>query len=205
MTDADSIILLAAEHPLPVAFCFLAFYLACRCAIKRLFRPRFPQKFSGRVVYVCDGDTIWLKTRWGKRVKLRLVGMDAPESDQSYGKDATLFLKQLLQGKTVAATAIGFDVYGRLISKVVLGNADISELMIENGWAWPYRQYFNRLNEETRRRYDAAGARAKTRRAGLWQEASPLPPWKWREQHRSWAARLIFRIKRWIRKIFFWI
>ena len=38
------------------------------------------QEWEARVQYVVDGDTLWVtRAESGKRVKLRLRGMDAPE------------------------------------------------------------------------------------------------------------------------------
>ncbi|HGJ5916276.1 MAG TPA: thermonuclease family protein, partial [Arsenophonus nasoniae] len=41
--------------------------------------------FSGRVVNVIDGDTVFVLTE-GKRVKVRLIGIDAPELGQPFGR-----------------------------------------------------------------------------------------------------------------------
>ena len=41
-------------------------------ALRRLMRPRFPFTFRGKVVWVCDGDTIWVRTAWGFKRRLIL-------------------------------------------------------------------------------------------------------------------------------------
>lgn len=49
---------------------------------------------------VSDGDTIWVTDATGKH-KIRLDKIDAPESDQVFGKEATQFLKDLVYGEEV--------------------------------------------------------------------------------------------------------
>ena len=46
--------------------------------------------WSGKVVHVADGDTITVQ-RDGKRVKVRLYGIDTPEKAQWYGQKAKAF------------------------------------------------------------------------------------------------------------------
>ncbi len=68
---------------------------------------------------VVDGDTIWI----GK-TKIRLFGIDAPETKQECqdangnpwmtGQDATAFLKSLTEGKQVICSEHGKDKYGRV-------------------------------------------------------------------------------------------
>ena len=61
-----------------------------------LFHPRLPWLFKAKVQHVCDGDSIWVKTWYGRRVKLRLAGIDAPESEQSYGEVSQRVLEDFI-------------------------------------------------------------------------------------------------------------
>lgn len=54
----------------------------------------------GTVTRVSDGDTIWVTDSAGKH-KIRLDKIDAPESDQAFGKEAAQFLKDLVYGEEV--------------------------------------------------------------------------------------------------------
>ena len=78
---------------------------------KSVSLPVFPEiDFSGhqpcRVIRVVDGDTI-VVIRDGSNVSIRLQGVDTPETKhpskpvQAYGKEASLFLANLLQGEKV--------------------------------------------------------------------------------------------------------
>lgn len=40
----------------------------------------------GNVTKVSDGDTVWVTDNKGEREKIRLNGIDAPESTQAFGK-----------------------------------------------------------------------------------------------------------------------
>ena len=201
MMSFDQFIFTAADHPLISAGVVLFVWLLVRRFIRRLFRPRFPRTFTARVTYVCDGDSVWVKPRWGRRTKLRLIGMDAPETEQAFGRDATEVLTKKIGGTTISVTAVGVDPYGRLISRVQLGNTDVSEFMIKAGLAWPYTRYFSRLSQNDVVRYTAAGDSARKARRGLWQEANPLAPWTWRERHRSWWSRFLFWLTRWVKRL----
>ena len=202
MMDWNELIFTAADHPAATASVFLAAYVLLHLAVKRLFRPRFPRKFKARVVHVCDGDSIWVKQRFGRRVKLRLIGIDAPETEQAFGRDATECLKRKIAGEAVDVTAVGVDPYGRLVSRVMLGKTDVSEFMIREGLAWPYWRYFARLSQDDAVRYNTACESAKKKKKGLWQETNPLAPWTWRENHRSWLARLLYAMRRLFRRLF---
>ena len=201
MTDFDLFIFEAAEHPLLCAGAVGLVWLVCRRLIRYLFRPRFPRTFTARVTYVCDGDSIWVKPRWNRHTKLRLIGMDAPETEQAFGRDATETLRRKIAGETVTVTAVGVDPYGRLISRILLGRTDISEFMIKEGLAWPYQRYYARLTQNEVVRYNAAYESAKKARRGLWQEKNPLAPWTWREQHRTWWTRFLFWFTRWLKRL----
>ena len=162
----------------------------------RLSRPRFPKTMHGRVVYVCDGDTVYLKTFF-KRHKLRLAGMDAPETAQPYGKESQKYLSDLVLNRTVQVLVLDIDIYGRYVSQIHYNGTDISLEMIRSGMAWPYYRFFSRLNAQDRRIYESAGWEARHRRRGLWIDKTAVAPWTWRRQHRSlWAQIMI-----WLRRI----
>ena len=53
------------------------------------------------------------------------------------------------------------------------------------GLAWWFRKYANEQSAEDRGRYEHAEFEAKIRRAGLWSEKAPTPPWEWRRGARN--------------------
>ena len=66
--------------------------------------------WSGEVVHVADGDTITVQ-RGADRVKVRLYGIDTPESSQWYGQNAEAFTSSQVFGKTVEVQEIDVDRY----------------------------------------------------------------------------------------------
>ena len=50
----------------------------------------------------------------------------------------------------------------------------------EHGIAWWYRAYKKDQSANDRRLYEAAETSAKAKKVGLWADAKPVPPWKFR-------------------------
>ncbi len=135
--------------------------------------------FVGKVVGVSDGDTIEVM-RAGRAVRVRLNGIDCPESHQAYGTRAKQFTSELVFGKTVAVQIHGTDQYGRILGEVILPDGrSLNRELVRNGYAWWYRRYSNdpvlqQLEDEARRA-----------RRGLWRDRNPVPPWEFRRERRS--------------------
>ena len=131
-------------------------------------------EFGGRVVGVGDGDTLTVRTDDGRRVRVRLAGIDAPEHDQPYGAAATRSLTALALNRTVRVRRVAEDDYGRVVGAVFAGGRDLDAEQVRRGMAWVYRRY-----ARSRRLY-ALEAEAKQARRGLWADPNPIPPWDWR-------------------------
>lgn len=129
-----------------------------------------------------DGDTFLLLT--GTRtVKVRLFGLDAPEvrrklrPGQPFGTEAKQALEKKVEGKKISIDVVDVDKNLLVIGMVKTGGRDIDREMIEEGWAWAYRQ---RLREPYTSRYVAAENKARKMRLGLWRQENPQPPWSFR-------------------------
>lgn len=167
------------------------------CAFLWFLRPRrFPWHFRARVTYVCDGDSIWVRTWYGQRLKLRLLGIDAPETKQPSGKSSRDCLNWLIGGRSVEVVAVNRDVYSRLVCAISYKGQDICLRMIEEGMAWPYFQYMRQLTPQQRHVYREAYELAKREQRGLWRGKNPEMPWEWRRRHRTLWEQLIWWIKR---------
>ena len=140
--------------------------------------PKVIDQFTGKIVGVTDGDTVAVLVN-RKTVKVRLEGIDAPESRQSFGNKSKQALSRLVFGKQVTIKKTGEDRYGRTLGVIMLGKVDVNAKMIEDGWAWHYKKY----NDEER----LAKLEVKSRSAkrGLWVEAKPLAPWDYRARQRT--------------------
>ncbi len=142
---------------------------------------------EGFVKAVYDGDTILLTTREDSRLKVRLYGIDAPETKkpgkpgQPYGDVSKRMLMYKLMGRRVTAEIMDVDQYKRVVAVIRHNGSDINREMIIEGMAWAYRQYLHEPYESAYIRYEAG---ARSRRAGLWRESNPQPPWEFRRKKR---------------------
>jgi micrococcal nuclease len=146
---------------------------------------------EGTVVKVTDGDTIKVETPEGTMLKVRLYGIDAPETEkinrrtgliskkgQSYGEEAYRALESKVFGKKVKVDIIDIDRYKRMVGIVSLGNRNINIDMVKEGWAWAYKEYLDRPYASE---YLDAENEARAKRLGLWQQRNPTPPWEFRK------------------------
>ncbi|MBN1279896.1 MAG: thermonuclease family protein [Chlorobiaceae bacterium] len=134
---------------------------------------------SGRVIRVADGDTITILHNDNKQEKIRLYGIDAPEKSQPFGRKARKYTSSLVFGKQVLIRTMDRDRYGRNVAWVYVGEKNINAELVKAGYAWHYRKYSNdrqlqQLEEE-----------ARNARRGLWRDAKPVPPWKYRVKKRN--------------------
>ena len=78
-----------------------------------------PQTITGKVVAISDGDTLTVLDANNRQHKIRLDGIDAPESSQDFGSRAKQSLSDLVFGKTVTVISSKKDRYGRTLGKVM--------------------------------------------------------------------------------------
>ena len=79
----------------------------------------FAENFTGRVVGISDGDTIRVMHE-GRAERVRLWGIDAPESGQPWGTRAKQFTGDLAFGKTVTVRVREIDRYKRTVAEIIL-------------------------------------------------------------------------------------
>lgn len=158
---------------------------------------RSPVRLEGRTVRVHDGDTIHILAA-GRRIKVRLHAIDAPELGQPFGRKSREALAAMIAAKYVRVDVRGRDVFGRTIGTVWIlqrmslpdrpatgfaREINVNEEMIRRGWAWCFRKYTHG-QPDLFRRYMRLEREAREGRRGLWADPKPLPPWKWRRIRR---------------------
>src|SRR2546421_10842584 len=99
------------------------------------------QVLTGRVVRVADGDTVTILDSTNTQHRIRLQGIDAPESHQAFGAQSKQSLSQMIFDKNVSAEYEKTDRYGRIVGKILLDGTDISLDQIRAGMAWHYKDY----------------------------------------------------------------
>lgn len=87
-----------------------------------------------------DGDTVLLvRAGQSEPVKLRIDGVDAPESCQPGGMASRDELIRLVLRKQVQVTDLGQDSYGRQLGRLSVEGVDVGAEMVRSGMAWAYR------------------------------------------------------------------
>lgn len=148
---------------------------------------------EGMVKAVYDGDTVLLATREESRLKVRLYGIDAPETrkpdkaGQPYGDVSRRTLMFKIMGRRVTAEIMDIDQYKRAVAVIRYAGRDINREMVADGMAWAYRQYLQGAYESE---YTGAESMARSRRAGLWRDSNPHPPWEFRDGYKGKGKHL---------------
>jgi endonuclease YncB( thermonuclease family) len=92
--------------------------------------------FSGKVVRISDGDTIRVMHN-GVAERIRLWGIDSPESKQAFGTRAKQFTGDLAFGKIVAVHVRDVDHYGRTVAEIILQDGrNLNREIVRAGFAW---------------------------------------------------------------------
>jgi micrococcal nuclease len=120
---------------------------------------------------VIDGDTVELST--GEKV--RMIGVDTPETKdprkpvQYFGKEATAFTRQLVEGKRVRLEydQQRRDKYGRTLTYVYLDDGTfVNAEIIKQGYGFAYTRFPFKYLEQFRQ----LEREAREARRGLWAE-----------------------------------
>ena len=144
----------------------------------------FPKTFKGKVVGVTDGDTITVLV--GKTPhKIRMAGIDAPETKQAFGTKSKEHLSDSVAGRFVVVDYNKRDRYERILGKVLLSDQDMNLEQIKAGLAWHYKKYQNEQTTADRVKYSDAEREARMGRHGLWHDAKPVPPWQYCQARRQ--------------------
>ena len=139
---------------------------------------------------VIDGDTIEVGA-----VRIRLFGVDAPESAQRClaggrhwpcGEQATRALVRHIDSRSVACEERDQDRYGRIVAVCRYGGQDVNAWLVREGWAMAYRRYSSA--------YAGEEASAKAAKRGVWR-GEFVPPWDWRRGDRLKSASRGDRVK----------
>jgi len=169
----------------PFLICLVALALGLTACVAPALPPAPPHPgdrptFTSTVLGVTDGDTLTVLAN-GAREKVRLTGIDCPESDQPFGSQATQLTTQLALEKVVTVTDFGRDKYHRLLGEVVLPDGRLlNRELVREGFCWWYRKYAPENGELERLETEAREARK-----GLWADSQPVPPWEWRKRRGS--------------------
>jgi endonuclease YncB( thermonuclease family) len=130
----------------------------------------------GKVIGVSDGDTITVIDAEKTEHKVRLMGIDAPETKQDFGNESKQTLSNFIYQKEVTVAYKKLDKYQRKVGKVILYEQDICLAMIELGMAWHYKDYEKEQSKTDRDLYSQAELKARESNIGLWQLSNAIEP-----------------------------
>jgi endonuclease YncB( thermonuclease family) len=127
---------------------------------------------------IVDGDTVQIDA-----TKIRLSGIDAPETDQvcldpagekwACGVTTRDELIEHAGGKVWTCHISGTDRYRRSLAACEVAGEDVQQWMVRSGWALSFVRYSHV--------YDVDEAIARDARSGLWAGAF-IAPWDWRHR-----------------------
>lgn len=99
-------------------------------------RPPETEMLEG-AAYVIDGDSIRIQKR-----EIRLFGIDAPEFNHPYGKQAKWALVELCKGNRIRAEIFEVDAHGRTVARCYLPDGrDLSAEMVRVGLAIDWAKF----------------------------------------------------------------
>jgi micrococcal nuclease len=153
------------------AYLILGFVIGLVAAQTVKFPVPQGQTIKATVVSVTDGDTI--KVRVGNELQtVRIIGYNAPETNQPFGDKASLYLKTLLEGREVIleSDVQATDKYGRRLYHVWLPQVLVRELMLLSGLGQIMTIPPNVRHSDYYQRVQTA---ARSVRLGIW--AVPFP------------------------------
>ena len=137
----------------------------------------FGQRFPVTVVGITDGDTFTVINRDKLQLKVRIIGIDAPEKKQAYGNKSRQTLSDLIFQQQIEIDVQYQEKWGRYAAKVYLADGrDVGLLMLQAGMAW------HNVNYDKTPAYAAAEKAARKARKGLWADAHPVAPWDFRSR-----------------------
>ena len=144
-------------------------------------RTPSPRKNRGAIVWrvskVVDGDTFWAINPNDNKIKIRLIGVDAPESRNSFrkkispfGKVSKSYLTDLILGKnlTLEIDVDSLDQYGRTLAYAFLEDRTfVNDKIIKDGYGKvmtvpPNVKYVERFVDSQRQ--------ARENKLGVWKE-----------------------------------
>lgn len=148
--------------------------------------------WQGKVIGISDGDTITVlreQDTTKEQVKIRLYGIDCPESHQAFGSAAKQATSDLVFGKIVEVDEIDKDRYGRTVAVVIALDTErvLNADLLAQGYAWVYRQYCREMFCDAWKRLES-DARKDGR--GLWADVNATPPWEFRRNGRQVKASI---------------
>lgn len=141
----------------------------------------------GRVEAVDEGDVLTV-FNLNRSIKIRLLGIDAPETDQPLAEVSKQHLADLVLNKFVVVHYTGLGSKGYILGRVMLADMDVCAQMLRDGVAWYDASGASRLNSQEQTTYAAAEQAARSERRGIWENPNSIAPWEFLKARQQAAA-----------------
>jgi endonuclease YncB( thermonuclease family) len=146
----------------------------CGCAYLEAQANSDPRRlvgvtFSATVVSVIDDDTVRVALADASELRVRLEGIDCPETGEPYSTRACNATRALLFTRRVQVRGITVDRYARLVARIVVGDVDMSLELLKSGLACHFTRY------STDRFLAEAQREAQRKGLGFWSRGAPKP------------------------------
>lgn len=135
------------------------------------------------VIRVYDGDTLNVDVQ-GETVRIRLYGIDAPESGQDGNVAATRFLRRLVLEHPVEFKIMKSDRLDQAYAVVIREGKEssVNAAMVANGYAWVNP---DQCKIDECPHWREIESQARMLKLGIWSDLNVVPPWEFREQQRK--------------------
>ncbi len=137
------------------------------------------KEIKGVVQKIIDGDSLIIKIKEGKKIEVRLYGIDSPEYDQPYSNLSKRYLVEKILKKTVYLSVVDIDRYKRKVAIVRKGKVIVNSELVRLGYAWVYPKYCKNDFCNAWKKYQKT---AKKNKKGLWKDKKPISPWRWKHK-----------------------
>ncbi len=124
-------------------------------------------EFQGVVQSCHDGDTCRVSVN-KEVLKVRFFGIDAPELNQEYGKEAQKYTANLILNKNVNLKCFG-NSYDRSTCEIDLDGKIINQQLVKAGWAVDSPKY-------SKGKYKPDESYARENKLGMWRLGFKLSP-----------------------------
>ncbi|MBI2084006.1 MAG: thermonuclease family protein [Candidatus Aenigmarchaeota archaeon] len=150
------------KHRMYLIASFAVLILFAGCTQSKTAQTVLPDEVAV-VSRVVDGDTVELEN--GERV--RLLGINSPESNEIYYKEAKEHLESMVGNKSVnlEPTAVDRDKYNRLLRYIFVDGSFVNLQMVKDGYA---SVYLLNPGEKYYQEFKDAEAEAKAGKLGMW-------------------------------------
>ncbi len=161
-----------------LAFFILIAFLSIPPFVTLSYGQSIIRTVNGTVTKVSDGDTVNLETPEQTILKVRLYGIDAPETEkvnnrtsaisktgQPYGEEAKNALEKKVMGKKVKLDILDIDKYRRMVGIIYIEDRNINLEMVREGYAEAYIEY---LKVPYRKEFLEAEKEARSDKKGIW-------------------------------------